>query len=282
MNDKCCPPESAAPVPNVQPVEWCAGNKILRWDSGRITERPRTPLIPDGAYQNATVRTVGGCIVEILEGTNVVYSACDPCATPAPAPVNGTVPISGESCNLTTYDQGGALVTQFFAVASACIGVDGCGTSWSPFIPSIIRSTDPGNIVECRANGLFVPASSGPTGVNSVGCGIVVENGIITALPLPFQPLLDLTSTDGTVILTRSVDGCSFNLSVANPVPDISAGGGIVSVYDSSAQLQDPPTQPETFAIVGIANPRALWVFIANVGWREILDSTASSLQVNV
>jgi hypothetical protein len=282
MTDKCCPTPESAPIPNVQPVEWCAGNKVLRWADGRITETPKSPLIPDGVYTNATIRTVDGCIVEILEGTNVVYSACDPCAVPAPPPVNGQVAISGESCNLTSFDQGGALLTLFYAVSSDCITVQGCGTSFSPLIPSIRVSTDPNNIVECRSTGLYVPAQSGPGGVNSVGCGIEITNGLITALPLPFQPLLDLTSADGSVVLTRSVDGCSFNLAVAENVPDISAGGGIVSVYDNSGQLQDPPTQPETFAIVGVANPRQLWVFIANVGWRQIFDSTSSSLQVNV
>jgi hypothetical protein len=273
MTDKCCPTPESAPIPNVQPVEWCAGNKVLRWADGRITETPKSPLIPDGVYTNATIRTVDGCIVEILEGTNVVYSACDPCAVPAPPPVNGQVAISGESCNLTSFDQGGALLTLFYAVSSDCITVQGCGTSFSPLIPSIRVSTDPNNIVECRSTGLYVPAQSGPGGVNSVGCGIEITNGLITALPLPFQPLLDLTSADGSVVLTRSVDGCSFNLAAVGI-----QGGQAAAVinYDNSSLLPPVPTINQTFATVGNANPRDLYVFVETIGWRQVTGATVT------
>lgn len=272
MTDKCCPPEPENAIPNVQPVEWCSGNKTLRWEKGRITERPRDPLIEDAVYTNATIRTVDGCIVEITEGTNVVYSACDPCAVAASPPVNGTVAISGESCNLTTYDQGGALLTQFFSVSSPCIAVDGCGTSYSPLIPTIIRSPDAGNVIECRDNGLFVPATQS-NGVDFNGCGIVISNGLVTGLPLPFQPLLNLTSTDGTVILTRSVDGCAFNLSALG-----GAGGAVPVVinYDSVGVLPSVAAPGQTFATVGTVNPRDLYVYVTTFGWSQVVGATVN------
>lgn len=281
MNE-CCP-TTETPVPVSPPVEWCAGNKVLRWDGKRITETARSPLIPDNVYANATIRTVGGCVVEVTEGTNVVYSACDPCALPPTPPPTVGVNISGEACNLSSLDGSGALITRAFILpTSPCLPVSGCGTALSPFQIGLNISPDAGNSIECRANGLYASAVPATTGVNFVGCGIVIQNGLVTALPLPFQPLMLLTSVDGSVLLTRSVDGCAYDLSASAGVGDITFGGLGAQLTDTPAGLNNPPQNGQTMGVVGAANPRDFWIFIQGVGWREVLDSTANSLQINV
>lgn len=273
---ECCPPDQAPTIAST-PIEWCAGNKILRWDNGRITERPRTSPILDGVYANATIEIQGGCIAAISEGTAIVYSACDPCVTPVVPPAPPTVDLSGDSCNLTMFDGSGQLLTQLFAVpASACIALAGCGTSYSPLQVGLNLSPDPGNSLQCRANGLFASSLAANAGVNFGGCGIVIQNGLITALPLPFQPVLNITSTDGSLLVVRN--GCTIDLS------DSSIGGGgsvstVVLNYDTVADL--PTTNAVLpIATVGTVNPRKLYIFVTGFGWREVLDSTASSLQV--
>lgn len=282
MNE-CCP---TAPTPtpvNSQPVTWCAGNKSLRYENGRIIEAPITNPIPDGVYANATIRTVGGCIVEISEGTNVVYSACDPCVVPPAPPTTASVEISGEACNLSSLDGSGALISRAYLLsASSCLSVSGCGTALSPFQVGLTISPDLGNGLVCRNNGLYVDLVPGTSGVNFNGCGIIIQNGLVTALPLPFQPLLNITSADGSVVLLRSVDGCSFDLSASGGIPNVNLGGFGAQLANASTNLTDPPQNGQTMGVVGTVNPRQFWIYIQGVGWREVLDSTASSLQVNV
>jgi len=282
MNE-CCPTVET-PVPVSPPVEWCAGNKLLRWDGKRITESARTPLIPDGVYTNPTIRTVAGCIVELTEGTNVVYSACDPCALPpTPPPPTTSVDISGEACNLSSLDGSGALITRAFILSvSPCITVNGCGTPLSPFQIGLAISPDAGNSVQCRANGVYSTNIPTTTGVNFIGCGITIQNGLVTALPTPYQPVLNLTSSDASVLLTRSVDGCSFDLVVPASGGNINFGGQGAQLTDTPLGLNNPPQNGQTMGVVGVANPRAFWIFVQGVGWREVRDSTASPLQITI
>jgi hypothetical protein len=284
MNE-CCPPNGGTtPAATVTPpVEWCAGNRVLRFDSGRIIEAPISNPIPDGVYANATIRTVGGCIVELTEGTNVVYSACDPCVVPPTPPTTADVTISGEACNLTTLDTNGALLTRAFILpTSSCVAVSGCGTALAPFQIGLTISPDAGNAVQCRNNGLYVSDTPASGGVNFVGCGIVIQNGLVTSLPLPFQPLLNLTSSDGSITLFRSVDGCSFDMVAGAGVPNVNLGGFGAQLANTALLLNNPPQNGQTMGVVGTVNPREFWIFIQGVGWREVLDSTAASLQINV
>lgn len=284
MNE-CCPPNGGtSPLATVTPpVEWCAGNKTLRWDGSRIIETARTPLIPDGVYANATIRTLAGCIVEITEGTNVLYSACDPCVIPPPTPPSTDVTISGEACNLTGLDGSGAILTRAFMLPTTpCISVSGCGTNLSPFQIGLTISPDANNGAECRANGLFMSNVASTAGINFVGCGIAITNGLVTALPLPFQPLLNLTSVDGSVLLVRSVDGCSFDLSATGGTGNISFGGLGAQTANTPVDLNNPPQNGQTMGVVGLVNPRSFWIFVQGLGWREVRDSTASPLQINL
>ena len=279
MNE--CPPATAV-VPAVAspPIEWCAGNKILRWDGARITERPRVDPIPDAVYSNATIQTQGGCIVTISEGTAVVYAACDPCVTPVTPPTPTTVDLSGDSCNLTMFDGSGALLTQLFAVpVSTCVALSGCGTSYSPLQIGLNLSPDAGNSLQCRANGLYASNVAANVGVNFAGCGIIIQNGLVTQLPLPFQPVLDITSTDGSILVVRSVGGCVIDLSDSG----IGGTGSVSTVILNYDTVADLPTTNAVLPIatVGTVNPHRLFIFVTGFGWREVLDSTAASLQVN-
>lgn len=281
--NECCPP-ATTPATVTPPVEWCAGNKVLRFESGRIVERPIQNPIPDGAYANATVRTVGGCIVEITEGTNVVYSACDPCAVPPPPPPTVDVQISGDACNLLSFGgDGGLFAGASIISATNCLTVAGCGTAFSPFTLDLPISADAGNGLECRGDGLYSSTAGAGGGVNFNGCGITITNGLVTALPLPFQPVLDITSSNGSILLFRSVDGCSFDIQT-----NASGGGGVTIgglgalLVAAPVDLPNPPTNGQFMAAVGAANPRAFWIFINGIGWREIEDSTSSPLEITV
>lgn len=273
----CCDDQAPTVPPPQAPVSWCAGNNTYTYANGRVTVTPRLPAIVDGTYPNATVTVVGGCITALQSGTNVVYSACDPCVVPPPAPPTVTVPIDGNACNLSTFSPIDGLLTLLSVSNSACIALSGCGNAGDPLVAEPIISADAGNALECRPSGLFVPDPSATTGVNFVGCGITITNGVWTSIPLPFAPILGLTSTDGSVLFTNA--GCVWDLSaVANPTDPTVAQAIVV---DLPADLPATPTGTNGFGIVGAANPRALWIFVNALGWREVLDSTSTSLRIN-
>jgi hypothetical protein len=138
-------------------------------------------------------------------------------------------------------------------------------------------SPDVGNSIECRANGLFANQIPNTTGVNFVGCGIQITNGLWTALATPFQPVLDITSSDGSVTINR-VD-CVIDISGA--VGDGTIGGLTIINYDTVADLP-VSNSVNPVATVGLVNPRRLFIFVTGFGWREVLDSTATSLQINL
>lgn len=279
MNDSCQLP-SAAPTVASPPVEWCAGNKVIRWENGRITERPRTSPIPDGTYANATLVMSGGCIDTITEGTNVVFSACDPCAVPPPPPPTVDIPISAEACNLTTIAPDGGLLTTLTVIpTSNCLGATGCGTTISPLLLDLRISPDPGNSLQCRSNGLFASNVPATSGVNFIGCGISIQNGLWTALATPFAPVLDIISSDGSVTINRPSD-CVVDITGAVLSPG-GVGNLVITNYNTSADL--PTTNAANpVATVGTVNPRQLWIFVTGFGWRQVLDSLAASLQINL
>jgi hypothetical protein len=278
MNE--CTPAPAVPVPVSPPIEFCAGNKIMRWDGARLTERPRPSPIVDGVYANATIVMQGGCIESISEGTNVVYSACDPCAVPPPPPPTAEVVISPEACNLTTIAPDGGLLTTLTVIpTSNCLEATGCGTTLSPLLLGLRISPDVGNAIECRTNGLFANQVPATTGVNFVGCGITIANGLWTTLATPFAPVLDIISSDGSLTVNR-VSDCVIDLTGA-----VIGGGGVGGLtiinYDTPADL--PTTNSANpVATVGTVNPRRLFIFVTGFGWREVFDSTAAALQINL
>lgn len=280
MNE-CCPPDTPAAVPPQAPVSWCAGNRVLTYANGRITATARVPAVPDGTYVNATVTVVDGCITAIAQGTNVLYSACDPCVVPPPPPPEAAVPIDGNSCNLSSFSPVDGLLTLLVTANTNCITLSGCGNAGSPLTAVPRISTDVGNALECRGNGLFVANPNATAGVNFSGCGITIANGLVVTLPLPFAPILHLTSADGSIIATQDPgDACTWNLSAsASPTLELIAQAFI---FDTTAELPPQPTGSNGFAVIGAANPRQLWMFIQGTGWREVKDSVPASLQVTV
>lgn len=276
----CCDDIPATPPAIVPPVSWCAGNFTYTFDKGRVVTLPRLPAIADGVYPNATITMVGGCITSIAPGTNIVYSACDPCATPVTPPAPSPIVIDGNSCNLTSDGMDG-LVTLLVTGNSNCIALNGCGTAASPLNATPIISTDAGNSLQCRGNGLFVPDPSATTGVDFTGCGIQITNGLITALPLPFAPILNLVSTDGTMLLTQSaLDPCTWDLS-AIPDPTIVQASQAFR-FDTTAELPPQPTGSNGWAAIGAANPREVWMFVQGFGWRQLLDNAGLGCKVNL
>jgi hypothetical protein len=217
----------------------------------------------------------------------VLYSECDPCATPVPPTPPASISIDGDGCNLLTNGPDG-LLARIITVPSSCMTFVGCGTIGSPLSVEPIISTDPGNALQCRVNGLFAPDPSATVGVNYIGCGITISNGLVTALPLPFQPVLSISADpQGSVTVTQDpTNPCHYTIGGG-----AFTGGGIgnlvltkgVKQYDTVANLPaDPDNTGFFWGAVGVANPRQLWGYVDGIGWREVLDSTSSSLQMNL
>jgi hypothetical protein len=273
---ECCPTPPATPPAKIPPVEFCTGNYTIVFQDGRMVKVPRLPAIPDGVYLNPTLTLVDGCITKVETGTNVVYSACDPCVTPVAPPTPDTVVIDGSACNMTMLGPDG-LLTQLAVAQTSCIAVAGCGTAASPLAISPIISPDADNALQCRANGLFVDAGLGgcPGGANFAGCGIVITNGCITQLPLPFQPILNLYNDDGTMTIDRDVaNPCTVRLRATTAdIPSLNASTPRV---DNVAALPVTTTQ-NGFAVVGVGpGPGNLYTFVTTIGWLQVNGATVT------
>jgi hypothetical protein len=283
MTDCCSTPTT--PPARIPPVEFCVGNYTMVYQDGRMVKVPRQPKIADGVYVNPTITMVDGCVVAIEAGTAVLYSECDPCATPAPTPPPATIAIDGSGCNLVSNGPSG-LIAALVTTPSSCISFSGCGTAGAPLQAAPIISPDAGNALECRPNGLYSASAAPPSGVNFVGCGITVTNGLITALPLPFQPVLEIVADpNGSVTVTRdatnpcrvTIGGGAFS---GGDIPGFVLTKGIKLFAASTDLPADPSVDGFYWGAVGAANPRQLWGFVDGSGWRQIFDSTSSSLQI--
>jgi hypothetical protein len=287
MNE-CCPTPSTTPPAKIPPVEFCVGNYTIVYQDGRMVKVPRSPAIIDGIYVNPTITIADGCITAIEQGTGVLYSECDPCATPAvipPAPA--TITLDGDGCNLLSLGPDG-LMARLITMPSSCMTFVGCGTIGSPLSVEPTISTDPGNALECRASGLFVANPSATSGVNVNSCGIIIQNGLVVSVPFPFQPVLSISADpDGSVTVVQDPNNpCSYVIGGG-----AFTGGGIgslvltkgIKLFAASTDLPaDPSADGFFWGAVGAANPRQLWGYVDGSGWREIFDSTASSLQINI
>jgi hypothetical protein len=270
----CCDDKPSNGNAVVPPVSWCAGNYTLTYDKGRVVKVPSSSPIENGVYVNPTITMQDGCIVAIEAGTNVLYSACDPCATPAPPPVDGGIAIDGNVCNLSSLSTDG-LLTMLFLGPNSCIALSGCGTYTSPLVAAPIISPDSGNAVECRGNGLFVANPNATSGANFNNCGIVIANGLVVTLPFPFEPVLEIVSSDGTVLINRApANPCLVDLR-AIPVDLINIESSRAFQYDNVGLLPNPPVG-NGIGVVGTVNPRDVYLFVDNFGWTQLTGVTVT------
>ena len=167
------------------------------------------------------------------------------------------------------------LLTMLFTGANSCIRLTGCGTTGSPLIAAPIISPDAGNAVECRGNGLFVADPNATSGANFNNCGIIIQNGLVVSLPSPFQPVLEIVSGDGTVLIDRDpANPCLVDLR-AIPEDLINIDSTRAFQYDNVGLLPNPPVG-NGIGIVGTVNPRDVYVFVDNFGWTQMTGVTVT------
>lgn len=270
----CCDEKPGNGNANVPPVSWCAGNYALTYDKGRVVKLPIPNPIPDGIYTNPTITLQDGCIVSIENGDNVLYSACDPCATPVVPPDPGAVAIDGNACNLSSESSEGIL-TLLFTGMNSCVALAGCGTYLSPLTASLIISPDAGNAVECRPNGLYVADPSATSGASFIGCGITISNGLVVELPLPFQPVLSLISSDASVLISRDPSNpCIVDIRAnADTILDVNTSRAYQ--FDTVGDLTPTPNG-NGLAVVGTVNPRDVYLYVDQAGWRQMVGVTVN------
>lgn len=285
MNE-CCPTSATTPPAKIPPVEFCAGNYTMVYQDGRLVKVPRSPAITDGIYANPTITIVDGCISAIEQGTGVLYSECDPCATPGVIPPpSASIQIDGDGCNIVSNGPDG-LLAKIITMPTSCITFSGCGNLASPLMAMPVISADPGNALECRPSGMWAPSPSGTVGANVNSCGIIIQNGLVVQLPAVFQPVLSIVAdpAGSVTVIQDPSNPCRYTIGGG-----AFSGGDIgslvltkgIKLFATSADLPaDPAAAGFFWGAVGAANPRQLWGFVDGSGWREILDSTASSLQI--
>lgn len=288
MNPYNCPPPPPGPQTqspaSATPATFCTLNQSVTVPDAVVTAR--VPAIADGIYSNATITVAGGCISAISSGNAVLYSECDPCAGTTPTPPPVTITVDPDPCNLTSNGPNG-LLSRLFTTNSSCMTISGCGTLTSPLQVNPIISPTPGNGLTCTPNGLYVAAGGGGGGgVNYTGCGITVSNGLITALPLPYQPVLEIAAEPGCSITVQRDPGnlCKYiigNCGSTDPFTFVLVKG--TRQYDTVGDLPaDPSTTGFYFAAVGTTNPRSFYAFVDGLGWKEVQDSASLSLRITL
>lgn len=284
----CCPPTTGLSIPTPPPsapVTFCTLNDCLTFEDGNLIKVPRVPPVVDGVYTNATITVSGGNVTAIASGNSVLYSECDPCGGTVPPPPPVTITINPDPCNLTTMT-GSGLLSRFYAQNTSCLAVTGCGSLTSPLQINPIISPTPGNALTCTPNGLYVPSAATGGGVNYVGCGITINNGLITAIPLPYQPVLEIVAEPGCDLTVQRNPGnlCQYiigNCSSFDPFSFTVTKGA--KQYNAVGDLPaDPTASGFWMAAVGAANPRKFYIHVDGIGWREVQDSVAASLQITL
>lgn len=254
-----CPPEpckvvsdSTGTTPDAAcpPISFDAGNYRIAYSGRCLTKQKRPDAVPDGWYSR--VRIVDGVIVEAREESGQQVVIENPCSN-AGGTNDGLIGVSLDSCNLASITSDGLLNTRLFYSYDRFMTVGGCGSASSPLTFFI------------DVEGLRASILAG--GANFTGCGISIENGVVTSF---VQPITNIVSNNPALQIIR--DGCTVTLNVTASATSIAysrpwcrvgangvrvmrgvgvvmrGGGNTANVVIYSASEGDtPPTPPSSF-----------------------------------
>jgi hypothetical protein len=178
-----CPPATPCPPRLCAPQEWSCGGWLYKELDGCTTRTRLAGVLPDGVYQNATITMTNGCISAVTNGTNILQSRPEPCATGAGSvtPV-ANITISPAPCNLLSGTASALFAGIVFNQAGQNITVTGCGNTASPAVLSYNGGASLSSITSATLQ--YTVSPSGAVSINTQGanyskCGTVIESGIV-------------------------------------------------------------------------------------------------------
>lgn len=259
-----CPPDKcklpALTQPKIEkpcePTSFDAGNYRISYDGRCVTKAKRPGAIPDGWYER--VRIQDGTIVEAQESSTEQVIIENPCSSQNAGGGAGVVTVSPDSCNLTSIDGSGALLSRLAYTFGPYLEVNGCGSPTAPLTMNL-------DFDLLRSDVLA-------GGTNLSACGIEITDGVVQAMPLP---ILNILSNNPNLQVLR--DGCTVTLSVQaqagsvvytrawckRTAADVSvlravgqvfrgagAGANVQLVFATEADASGAPVPPSSFASV--------------------------------
>lgn len=252
-----------------------------RLDCGACDDAPVAPL-PDGLYQNATLRVAGGAVTQIASGTNVIVQACDECPESATPPASSAPVVSGENPNLLTQDANGLRVQVKFQ-NSTSVGVTGVGTAMNPFVPAVIISPDNGNTATVHANGLYVPAP------DSGGNQTIIESDDIDVSPgsnaqLTLKPTGVITDGSSSVSIGPfEFDEAGRLVGLEQPatlVSSVAGDGTFITATPSSAGVTTLGFEGNVVALndgIRVTKTGATWAVGTAPGFVTVADGSTKA-----
>lgn len=154
-NCRPCKKEIKTKPKKRSPFSLCVGDKTLVYDGENLTVLKRKFTIPDGTYTAITF--TNGCVTGVGQAPIAQYTPTMCCGgenTEAP-PTSGESLVAGNGTdNLATINHGEISVTPHWKTTNSN-KVTGSGTINSPWEVSTNISTDNGNLLTTRVNGLF-------------------------------------------------------------------------------------------------------------------------------
>lgn len=154
-NCKPCKKEIKTKPKKRSPFSLCVGGKTLVYDGENLTVLKGKFTIPDGTYTAITF--TNGCITDVGQAPVAQYTPTMCCGgenTEAP-PTSGESLVAGNGTdNLATINHGEISVTPHWKATNSN-KVTGSGTINSPWGVATNISTDGGNLLTIRGNGLF-------------------------------------------------------------------------------------------------------------------------------
>lgn len=208
--------------------------------SGTLATPYAIDVVIDPDPDNLLECGVAGLLVSPVEITIEDTPCIDLTGSGTPgSPLSADPIIAPDVCNLLecvgppapNVDQG--LRVLLTTADTDCIDLEGCGTPGDPLNASPIISGDPGNVLECRATGMFAPAAAPASNVITPRATLGLTAGIFSIPPNPGSTLTSIVPIPWDIIV-ENVGG------IATP-PGFTVPPGGDGIYYVSVVTRDNP-----------------------------------------
>lgn len=231
---KDCPP-APEPLPDCEPVSFCAGNYSVNFDGRCLHVEPNANPLPDGTYSTFTLED--GCIVGVGTAPLPEYTPSDCCAAPNTGGGSSqTLVISPDPSNILQLLPDGLAVLPVFRGEEG-IDVSGAGTATNPITIKYAGPSSGGSPISTLTPSSVEITSDPVTDTTFVSLAEVFDFGTYAGFTVnDYGQIVGYSSDEEPVVDVRVGEGLEVqregNVVMVSLAPTNTSVGGFFDTVD--------------------------------------------------